>query len=356
MAKKLFIPGPVQVREDILQAMATPMIGHRMPEYAELHKRVKDKLQKLLYTQRSAYLATSSAFGVMEGAVRNLVQKKCANFINGAFSNKWHDVTKRCGKEADAFKVEWGDPITSEMVDDALKTKAYDAMTVIHNETSTGVMSPLEEIAEVMKKYPEVSFIVDTVSSMSAVKIEVDRLGIDCCIAGVQKAFALPPGLAVFTVSEKAMGKAKNTPGRGYYFDFLEFDTNDAKNNTPSTPCISQIFAMDKQLESIFKEGLEKRFARHKELAEYTRNWVESKGFECYAKKGYRSVTLTSCNNTKNVDLAKLKKELGERGIAFDNGYGKIKNKTFRIAHMGDLQLGDLKEFFGMIEELLPTL
>ncbi len=356
MSKKLFIPGPVHVREEILQAMATPMIGHRMPEYAELHKKVKEKLQKLLFTNRSVYLATSSAFGVMEGAIRNLVQKRCANFSNGAFSNKWHDVTKRCGKEADSFSVDWSNPITPEMVDDALKTGAYDAMTIIHNETSTGVMSPLEEIAEVMKKYPDVSFIVDTVSSMSAIKIEVDRLGIDCCIAGVQKAFALPPGLAVFTVSEKAMEKAKNTPGRGYYFDFVEFDAGDKKNNTPSTPCISQIYAMDKQLDSIFLEGLENRFARHKEMAQFTKNWLLSQGFELYAKEGFRSVTLTSGKNTRNIDLAELKKELGDKGIAFDNGYGKIKNKTFRIAHMGDIQLDDLKEFFGMIEEILAAI
>lgn len=356
MTKKLFIPGPVYIREDILQAMATPMIGHRMPEYAELHKRVKEKLQKLLYTERSVYLSTSSAFGVMEGAIRNLVQKKCANFVNGAFSNKWHDVTKRCGKEADAFKADWGDPITPEMIDEALKTGDYDAMTVIHNETSTGVMSPLEEIAEVMKKHPDVSFILDAVSSMSGVKIEVDRLGIDCCIASVQKAFALPPGLALFTVSEKAMEKAENTPDRGYYFDFVEFDKNDAKNNTPSTPCISQIYAMDKQLDSIFAEGLENRFARHKEMAEFTRRWIESQGFGLYAKEGYRAITLTSGKNTRNADMAKLKKKLGERDIAFDNGYGKIKNETFRIAHMGDLQIEDLKELFGMIEEILPTL
>ena len=207
-----------------------------------------------------------------------------------------------------------------------------------------------------MKKYPEVSFIVDTVSSMSAVKIEVDRLKIDCCIAGVQKAFALPPGLTVFTVSQKAMDKAGNAADRGYYFDFLEFDKNDAKNNTPSTPCISQIYAMDRQLNNMFTEGLEKRFTRHKEMAEFTRNWVVSQGFELYPKKGYESATLTSGKNTRNADLAKLKTELGKRGIAFDNGYGKIKNETFRIAHMGDLQMEDLKELFGIIEEILPSL
>jgi len=186
MHKKLFIPGPVEVSAEVLQAMATPMIGHRMPEYAALHARVKGKLKKLLFTEGRVFLSTSSAFGVMEGAVRNLVKNRCANFCNGAFSDKWHDVTLRCGKEADAFKVEWGKPITPELVDQTLATGKYDAITLIHNETSTGVMSPLPEIAEVMRKYPDVMFIVDTVSSMSALKIPVDELGIDCCIFGVQ--------------------------------------------------------------------------------------------------------------------------------------------------------------------------
>ncbi len=170
MAKKLFIPGPVEVAPEILQAMATPMIGHRMPEYALLHKGVKEKLKKVLFTEGRVFLATSSAFGVMEGAVRNLVGKRCANFCNGAFSDKWHDVTRRCGKEADPFTVEWGKPITPELVDQALATGRYDAITLIHNETSTGVMSPLPEIAEVLKKYPDVISIIDTVSSMSALR------------------------------------------------------------------------------------------------------------------------------------------------------------------------------------------
>src|SRR5512141_119304 len=252
MVKKLFIPGPVEVAPEILQAMASPMIGHRMPEYALLHKGVKEKLKKVLFTEGRVFLATSSAFGVMEGAVRNLVAKRCANFCNGAFSDKWHEVTRRCGKEADAFKVEWGQPITPELVDRALATGQYDAMTLIHNETSTGVMSPLPEIASVLKKYPDVVSIIDTVSSMSALRIPLDELNIDCCIFGVQKAFALPPGLAVFTASSRALEKAKTIEGRGYYFDFIEFEKADDKDNTPSTPCISQIFALDKQLDRMF--------------------------------------------------------------------------------------------------------
>ena len=356
MHKKLFIPGPIEVSPEILNAMATPMIGHRMPEYAHLHKGVTDKLKKLMFTEDRVFLATSSAFGVMEGAVRNLVGKRCANFCNGAFSDKWHNVTLACGKEADAFKANWGEPITPELVDRALATGKYDAMTMIHNETSTGVMSPLPEIAQVLKKYPDVLSIVDTVSSMSALEIQVAELGIDCCIFGVQKAFGLPPGLAVFSATERALERAATIPGRGYYFDFLEFAAADEKDNTPSTPCISLIYAMDLQLERIFAEGLEARWQRHAEMAQFMRNWALEHEFGLLADVPYRSVTLTCATNQRGVDLARLKKSLGERGIAFDDGYGKLKGKTFRVAHMGDMQLGDLKWITGEMEGILQDL
>ena len=356
MQKKLFIPGPVPVHPDILAAMASPMIGHRMKEYALLHGRVTTGLKKLLFTDGRVFLATSSAFGVMEGAIRNLVGTRCANFCNGAFSDKWHDVTKRCGKEADAIRFDWGRPVTPEAVDSALSTGKYDSMTLIHNETSTGVMSPLPEIAEVMRKYPDVMFIVDTVSSMSALKIPVDELGIDSCIFGVQKAFALPPGLTVFTASEKALARAAGMEGRGYYFDYVEFAANDEKDNTPSTPCISQIYAMDRQLERMFAEGFEVRWQRHRDLAEYVRGWVKGHGFELFPEEVYSSRTLTCARNSRTIDLAALKKKLGEAGFAFDDGYGKIKGQTFRIAHMGDMTRGDLDGLFAAMEAALPGL
>lgn len=355
MRKKLFIPGPVEVSDDVVNAMCAPMIGHRSKDYAALQKRVTDGLKVLLNTDYPVFLSTSSAFGVMEGAVRNLVQRRCASFGNGAFADKWYDVTRRCGLEADLFKAEWGKPITPEMVDEALSTGKYDAMTVVHNETSTGVMSPLYEIAEVMKKYPDVSFIVDTVSSMSAVPLDVSKLQTDVILAGVQKAFGLPPGLAVFAVSPRALEKAKKTPNRGYYFDFEEFETAGAKDNTPSTPSVSIIFGLEYQLGKMMRDGLEARYERHRKMAERTREWLRSEGFELFAPEGYRSMTLTAAVNDGRTDLEALKKLAGERGYAIDNGYGKIKNKTFRIAHMADFTLKDLEELFGVLHELLPS-
>src|SRR5712691_3664866 len=204
---KLHIPGPVEVSEKTFRAFASPMIGHRGQGFKDLYAGIQPRLQEMLSTKQLVYLSTSSAWGVMEGAIRNLVAKKVLNCMCGAFSDKWLDVSKRCGKEAEALQVPWGSPIRAEAVDKKLATGQFDALTLIHNETSTGVMSPLGEIAALKKKYPDVMFIVDAVSSLTAIKIEFDALGIDVLLAGSQKALAMPPGLAIFTCAPAALAK-----------------------------------------------------------------------------------------------------------------------------------------------------
>src|ERR1043166_8858036 len=226
---KLHIPGPVEVSEKTFRAFCSPMIGHRGQGFKDLYAKIQPQLQSLLFTRQLVYLSTSSAWGVMEGSIRNLVTKKVLNCMCGAFSDKWLDVSQRCGKEAEGLKVEWGSPIRAEAIDKKLATGQFDALTLIHNETSTGVMSPLGEIAALKKKYPDVMFIVDAVSSMTAVKLEFDALGIDVLLAGTQKAFALPPGLTVFACSPAALTKAGKAADRGYYFDLVEFQKNAAQ-------------------------------------------------------------------------------------------------------------------------------
>ena len=241
---KLHIPGPVEVSEKTFKAFCSPMIGHRGQGFKDLYAKIQPQLQQLLYTKQLVYLSTSSAWGVMEGAIRNLVQKKVLNCMCGAFSDKWFDVSKKCGKQAEALQVEWGSPIRAEAVDKKLATGEFDALTLIHNETSTGVMSPVAEIAALKKKYPDVMFIVDAVSSLTALPIKFDELGIDVLLAGTQKAFALPPGLAVFAASPAALAKAATAKDRGYYFDFVEFQKNAEQSMTPSTPSIGHVFAL----------------------------------------------------------------------------------------------------------------
>jgi aspartate aminotransferase-like enzyme len=289
------------------------------------------------------------------------VSKRVLNCMKGAFSDKWFDVAKRCGKEAEALQVEWGSPILPEQIDDRLATGEFDAITLVHNETSTGVMSPLNEIAALKEKYPDVMFIVDSVSSMTGVKIEFDKLDIDLLLAGTQKAFALPPGLSVFTASQAALDRAATIHDRGYYFDLHEFQKNAEKRMTPSTPSIGHIYALQSKLEEMITEGLDARFARHARLAQMTRDWAKGHGFTLFPEAGYESQTLTCVNNgTKSggreIDVAKLQGLMKERGILIDGGYGKLKGKTFRLSSMGDETEETMQSLYGLLDESLGLL
>ncbi|MEY3000664.1 MAG: hypothetical protein RL648_878 [Verrucomicrobiota bacterium] len=337
MAYKLFIPGPVEVSAKTYKAMTQPVFGHRSGDFVKLYNAIQPGLQTLFYTTDPVYLSTSSAWGVMEGALRNLTRKKVLNICSGAFSDKWNDVAKRCGFEADALSYEWGTPVNPDDLRQRLATGAYDVVTLIHNETSTGTMNPLADIMAVLRDFPEVYSIVDTVSSFSVVKIEKDALGIDVLLTGSQKALALPPGLALFSVSERAHQRAASVPGRGYYFDFLEFRANHEKGMTPSTPVIPLIFALQSKLEDIFAEGIEARYARHARLNGLVHDWMSRHGLETLPPVAYASKSLSCIKNRHNWDLQALNAHLKAHfNCVIDGGYGKIKGTTFRISNMGD--------------------
>jgi len=353
MHNKLFIPGPTEVIREVREQLAKPMIGHRGKEFSKLFAETSDKLKKLFYTKNHCFISTSSALGVMEACVRNCVKEKSLNLVCGSFSERWYKLVGECGKKADAVKVEMGKAIKPEMVEEKLETGEYDSVFLTHNETSTGVMNPLEEIAEVVKKYPDVVFMVDCVSSLSGVKVDADKLGIDVCLASVQKCLALPPGLAVFSCSQKALDRTKEIPNRGYYFDFQQFLKYYEKQQTISTPSIPHIFALNYQLDRIFAEGLEQRFERHLKMAEFTREWALERGFKLFPEEGYESITLTCVENTKGINVGEVIKKVKEKGMEFGNGYKDLKEKTFRIAHMGDLQMDDVKELLEAIDGAL---
>jgi aspartate aminotransferase-like enzyme len=359
---KLHIPGPVEVSEKTFRALCSPMIGHRGQGFKDLYAKIQPQLQTLLATKRLVYLSTSSAWGIMEGALRNGVGKKVLTCMKGAFSDKWFDVAQRCGKQAEALQVPWGSPIRAEAIDQKLATGQFDALTLIHNETSTGTMSPLAEIAALKTKYPDVTFIVDAVSSMSAVPIPFDALGIDVLLAGTQKAFALPPGLALFVCSPAALAKAATAKDRGYYFDFVEFQKNAEQHMTPSTPSIPHVFALASKLEEFFAEGLDVRYARHRKTNQMTRDWAAGHGFTLFPEPGFESLTLCCINNGakpgggRTVDVAKLQKLAKDQGFLIDGGYGKIKGTTFRISNMGDETPETMNQLFGALDKAMKQL
>ena len=352
---KLFIPGPINVPDDTYQAMSRPVMGHRSQDFVELYNSVQTKLGILFFTKDPVYVSTSSAWGVMEGAVRNLCSRKTLNCMCGAFSDKWHDVSLRCGKEAGKLQVEWGHQIDPEELRKALSTGEYDLVTLVHNETSCGMMNPLEEIMAVLREFPEVVSVVDAVSSFSAVNIRKDELGIDVLLTGSQKALAMPPGLALISVSDKAHRRAELVKDRGYYFDLLEFRKNHEKGMTPSTPVIPLIHALDHTLDRILEEGVENRFERHARLNEKLLSWGKQKGFELFPLAEYASKTLACFRNSLKIDVAGFLTALKQnKKFLINGGYGKIKGETLRISNMGEETDETMQELFNAMDETLP--
>lgn len=354
--KRLVIPGPVEVRKEILDAQTQWMIGHRSPEFADLFARLQTKLKQVFFTDSRVYVSGSSGTGLWEGASRNAIRddKKALHLIGGAFSERWAEISEANGKTVDTIAVDWGQNHTPEMVADALDAGEYDAVCVVHNETSTGVTNPIKAIGEVVhEKAPDTLFMVDSVSGLLGAEIRADEWGIDLLLTSGQKAFALPPGIAFASVSDRLLERAKTIKHRGYYFDFLELEKSLVKNNTPSTPPISLMFAADKQLDDVLTEGIENRWQRHLQMRSITHDWVQERGFGFFAAEGYRSPTITCVDNTREVDINAMAKFMGEQGFAIDKGYGKIKGKTFRIAHMGDMQIATLEEFLAGLDAFL---
>ncbi len=348
---RLFIPGPTNVDEAVRKAMTAPMIGHRSDDYRELHSEIKPLLRDLFMTEGRVLVMTASATAGMEAAIRSCVGGRVLALVNGAFSERWREIAIACGKEVDALEVPWGKAIRAVDVAAALEAKGpYDAITVVHSETSTGVLNPLFEIAQLLRNHKDTMLMVDTVSSMGTVAIPVDRLRIDVCVTGSQKALALPPGLCFVSVSERALERAKSVTGRGRYLDLIDAAKYDDKDMTPSTPAISLLYGLRVALERIFEEGLDARFQRHLVMAARCRAWAKER-FALYPEEPHVAYGLTTVTNTRKLDIGALNSYLStDHGVVISNGYGKLKDETFRIGHMGDTTLEELDGLLDLID------
>lgn len=350
---RLFIPGPTEVRPEILEAQTQWMIGHRMPECADLFGRIQGKIRQVFLTDKRVYVTASSGTGLQEAAVRNCSDRKVLNCVNGAFSDRWRKVTEANGKQNDVLAVDWGQPILPEQVADRLRKKEFDAITVVHNETSTGTVSPIDEIARAVRSVPggeDIMVLIDSVSGLSGARLEFDAWDLDVVLTSSQKAFALPAGLAFCAVSDRALEKAKTVSNRGYYFDFLELEKYLLRNQTPATPAISLLYALDRQLDDILTEGLENRFNRHLAMRDRTIAWARGQQIGLLAPDGYQSPTVTCLANDRGIDISDLNRYLRSNGMIISNGYGSLKEKTFRIAHMGDTTMEQLEELLSTID------
>lgn len=351
---RLFIPGPVDVHPDVLAAQAQAMVPHRSDEFESIFHRTEGRARKLFFTQYRVFITASSGTGLQEAAVRNFVKGRMLSCINGAFSKRWHAVAVSNGKQVDKLETEWNQPITAELVANAIKGINYDIVTIVHNETSTGLTNPIQQVAAAVQEIsPDTLVCVDAVSSLSGAKLNMDDWGLDMVLTSSQKCLALPPGLGFAAVNDRAMARAEQVDDRGWYFDFVRLEKSRTINSTPATPAVSLIYALDLQLKRIFDEGLENRFARHSEMAAMVQSWATERDLKLYAPEEYRSQTVTTIDHGGEIDFTDLNLFLIEQGMRIANGYGDLKGKTFRIGHMGERQISDVEDLLAALDSFL---
>lgn len=357
---RFFLPGPTEVRPDVLAAMTRQMIAHRGSDIEGLLSRVGPGLKQVFRTSQPVYTSTSSATGLMEGGVRNAVRSRLLCLVNGAFSARFYKAAVNSGIAADKLEVEPGRMHTPDMLADALRKQPYDTVTVVHSETSTGVLNPIRELTEVAHAAGDVVMVIDTVSSMAAAPIETDQWHLDYVLTGSQKAFALPPGLAFCTANERMFERARQSKNRGLYFDLLEFHDYYLKNQTPNTPAVSLLFALEVQVAHIVAEGIEARWARHAAMARRTWDWVDQQrerglDIRVLAPDGYRSPAVTCISAPSGKTGSQISSAMKSRGFVIASGYGSMKDQMVRIGHMGDHTLAELEAVLETLGEVLAA-
>ncbi|HVF58725.1 MAG TPA: alanine--glyoxylate aminotransferase family protein [Thermoanaerobaculia bacterium] len=349
---RFFLPGPSYVLEEVRQAMTGPMIGHRSAAFRDFTLSLAARLPRVFRTAGDAMIATGSSTLIMEAAVASTVRTDVLNLTNGAFSDRWHAISLSLGKSADRVAFQFGEAVDPDLVRTALRRKRYEAVTVVHNETSTGALSPLAEIARAIHEESDALLLVDTVSSLGGAPVETEAWALDVVLAGTQKALALPPGLTLFTLSDSAAARAAEVPHRGFYTDLLRYRDKHREGGAITTPAIPLYYALDRQLDRVLAEGMEARWERHRRLAERTAAWAGERGFTFPTALNARSPTVSCLKPPAGVDAPGLVKALAGRGFTVGGGYGDWKPTTFRIGHMGEVRERDLDDLLAVIDEL----
>ncbi|HWP72374.1 MAG TPA: alanine--glyoxylate aminotransferase family protein [Gemmatimonadaceae bacterium] len=357
---KFFLPGPTEVKPEILATMTRPMISHRGSEIETMMTRIDERLQKVFRTTQPVFTVTSSATGLMEGGVRNAVKSRLLCLINGAFSKRFHKAAVNSGIACDKLEIEFGQAHTPQMLADALKKADYDTVTVVHSETSTGVLNPIKELTEVAHASGDVVMVIDTVSSMAAAPIECGAWDLDYVLTGSQKALALPPGLAFCTPNERIMERAKASRMRGLYFDLVEIHSSWTKHQSPNTPGVSLLYALDAQLEHMMSEGMEARWARHAAMAQRTWGWVDEqrasgRDIRVLAPEGYRSPAVTCISAPAGRTGPQIVSAMKAKGFVITPGYGDAKDSMIRIGHMGEHTVDELDVLLDALNSVLSS-
>jgi aspartate aminotransferase-like enzyme len=351
---RYFVPGPTWVRPEILQEMTRPMIGHRSDEFRNLYRGILAGLKELFATEQSTFVMTASGTGVMQAALENCVAQRVLVTTCGAFSERWYNIAESLGYEVDRLDAGWGNAVDPDLLANHLARHHrahYDAVTITHNETSTGVTNDVAALSAVIRdEAPDALVLVDAVSALGGIPMKFDEWGVDVALASVQKCIALPPGISVVAVSDEALARAKKRPYRGTYFDFVPYKQKADEESVPSTPSIPHFYALAKQLEHILRtEGLDARFERHRRMRELTHQHV-LRFAKLAADPEHASATVTAIAPGRSADA--IRTEMKKRGFTLGGGYGVWKDSTFRIGHMGDIPVADLEAMLLALDEV----
>jgi predicted phosphoserine aminotransferase len=355
---RFFLPGPTEVRPEVLAALTRPMIPHRGKEMRDLLQGIASPLKEAFRTQRQVLVGTCSATGFMEMAVRCGVRSRALSLVGGSFGERFAAIVAASGREVVRLNVQPGETVEPDMLRDAIRRSDVDAVTLVHSETSTGALAPLEDLATVVHEFPDVLLLVDAVTSCAGLPVETDLWKLDFVLTGSQKALALPPGLALGAASERTVERAKALPERGAYLDLVAFDEAFAEAQPTNTPAISLFYALDAQLKRIASEGgIEARWRRHDAMRQTVEQWVQGPGgalgFSYLPKAGRRSWTVSCLNVPKGKNGRVIVQALAERGWTIGSGYGPLKEATIRIGHMGDHTVAGVQQLLAEVEAVV---
>jgi len=355
---RLFTAGPVACGPEVLREMSRQMFSHRSKEYRELHEQTVKRLQQFLETENQVFLFPSTSSGVMEASVRNCVEKKMLCCINGSFGKRYAKIGGTNGRTVEELEPRLGSPITPEILEEKLSsTPDVEAVTITYNETSIGLINPLQELAKIVKEHGKLLF-VDAVSAMGGVELRVDDWDIDICFASSQKCFGIPPGLAVVSVSDEALEISEKMKNKGWYFDFKLYEKyQKEQSSTHMTPVIPQIAALSKELEIIEKEGgKKKRFEFYSKRMQKIKDGIEDLGLSLFPDPGAESPTIACVNAPKEINGLQIYEKMRSLGFELAKGYGELKERTFRIGNMGYITLEDIDEMLQALKKVLDDL
>lgn len=354
-----FLPGPTEVRREVLSAMLGPMIPHRSAEFESLFARLQDGLRDVFLTKRPTFISASSGTGMMEAAIRALPSGPILCLVNGAFSERFAHIAEMCGRQVDRHEVPWGEVHSPDQLDNLLSKRQYRAITATHSETSTGALNDIRSISDIAHSRGALCMI-DSVSGAGGAELRVDEWKLDFVFTGSQKALALPPGLAFGVASDEMVSLAEQAENRGVYFDIVEMEKFARGNQVPATPAFSLLYALDVQLEAIRREGIANRWKRHLDMLAATEAWLTETArrtgveWENMVRAGSRSPTVSTIRLPENVAGKSFVQRVKAEGIQVATGYGKLGDTTFRIGHMGDHTVSTLEACLAACERAIP--